>query len=108
MAWMFNLRRKRQTWARMTRLLGIEGAYARSPGRFYVTFVHVVLLYGLEMWVITQRIESTLGGLQHRVACRMIGRKPQRVIDGMWRYPLLLEAMEEAELKEMDIYVSHF
>ena len=43
---------------------------------------------------------------RHRVACRLTGRKPQRVVDGRWRYPPLEESMEEEGLQEVETYLS--
>ena len=65
----------------------------------------VVLLYGLEKWVMTPYIRGVLDGFQHRVAQRLTGRQPQRGWDGGWVYHPLTEAMAEAGLQEVDTYV---
>ena len=76
---------------------------------FYVEVVQAVLLYGLETWVMSPRIVRTLGGFRRSVARRLIEWQPRRVIDGMWVYPLLAEAMDEAMaealLKEVETYI---
>ena len=57
------------------------------------------------MWVISPFIRRNLGFFHHMVARRLMGRKPRRVLDKTWLYPLLEEAMAEgmaessAELK---------
>ena len=43
-----NLRRARDNWLRLTRVLGREGSYSRTLGMFYVAVVQVVLLHGSE------------------------------------------------------------
>ena len=68
--------------------------------------VQAVLLYKSETWVMTPRIVRDLGIFYHRVARRLLGRKPRRVIDGIWRYPPLAEAMVEAGLLDVVRYIS--
>ena len=43
-----NLRHTRKKWARLTRVLGIDGADDWTPGMLYIVVVQAVLLYGLE------------------------------------------------------------
>ena len=57
----------------MTRLLRIEGADEWTLGVLYVAVVQAVLLYGLETWVISPLIGSTLGGFHHIVTYRLRG-----------------------------------
>ena len=101
-----NLRRERQKWERISRVLGREGTDSWKSGIIYVVVVQAVLLHGLETWVMTPHIGRVLGGFHHRVACRLtrwqhcIGR------DGKWVYILLEEAMEEERLQKVDTYVS--
>ena len=54
----------------------------------------------------TPHIGRVLGRYHHRVACRLAGRQPRRGREGVWTYPLLEYAMEEAGLKEVETYVS--
>ena len=54
----------------------------------------------------TPHIGRVLGRYHHRVACRLAGRQPRRGREGVWTYPLLEDAMEEAGLKEVETYVS--
>ena len=70
-----------------------ESADAWTSGRIYVVVVQAVLLYVLEMWVVTPRIAKVLGGFHHRVACRLIGRQTCRGRDGRWVYPPLEEVI---------------
>ena len=50
-------------------------------------------------------IGRDLGVFHHRVARKMIGRQTNRVIDVRWVYPLLVDAMEESRLQEVETYV---
>ena len=46
-----------------------------------------------------------LGELQHMVVKRITGRQPQSQLDGIWNYPLLDTAIQEAVFEEMEEYV---
>ena len=74
--------------------------------QIYSAVVQSVLLYGSDIWVMTPRIRRLLGGFHHRVARRLTGRKYQISKNGVWVYPPLEDAMEEAGLQEVETYVS--
>ena len=71
-----NLRIARQKWERLSWLLGREGSYERTSGMFYIAVVQSVLLYGLETWLVSLMIGKTMGGFQHQVIQRLMGRIP--------------------------------
>ena len=75
-----NLRKERKIWARLSRILGREGANPRVSGMFFKAVVQAVLLLGAEMWVITPRIGLSLGGFQHRVDWKINGSQPRRLL----------------------------
>ena len=54
----------------------------------------------------TPRIGRMLGRFHHRMACRLTGKKPWQVRDGVWLYPPMESATEEAGLQEVDTDVS--
>ena len=86
-----------------------EGEDTRTSGRIHVAVVKVVILYGLETWVTTPRIERVLGGFHHRVDHSMTGKQPWRGRDGGWvNLPLTEakeEAMAEAGFQDVETYV---
>ena len=88
-----NLRKARQKWVRLTRVLGREGLDARNLLMFYVTVIQEVFSYGLETWMIYPFIVRTLSVFRHRLARRLTGQKLWRVLDGRWVYPPLAEVM---------------
>ena len=55
-------------------------------------------------------IVRTLGRFHHRVAHRLTGCQPQRILNGVWLYPPLAEAMAEAMegagLQEVETYIA--
>ena len=58
-------------WARMSRILGQEGAYPQTYGDFYNALVQDTRLFGADSWFISLHIGRTLGGIHHRVACSL-------------------------------------
>ena len=57
-----NLQKMWQTWARILRILGWECSYVWTSGRLYLEIVQAVLLFGLDIWVVTPIIVRVLGG----------------------------------------------
>ena len=53
-------------------------------GIFYKAVAQVVLIFGVETWVLAPRMERALDSFQHRVAQRITGRQPRRQGDGSW------------------------
>ena len=76
------------------------------PRRFYIAVVQVILLFGLETWVVTLHIKRLWGGFHHRVARRISGNMPWWRTEGTWKYSPLVGAMRASGLKEIKIYIS--
>ena len=72
-----NLIKARKSWARLTRILGQEGANPRVSGIFFKAVVQTVILFCLETWVMTTRMGRALGIFQPEVARRITGRQPK-------------------------------
>ena len=101
-----NLRRARQKWVWLTRILIREGANSQILGQIYLEAVQSAVLYWSDTWVLTPCMNSFLVGLYHRVARRLTGRQPRK---GRYRgciYPPLEDAMAEVGLQEVETYVS--
>ena len=82
-----NLKKARQRWAQVSRVLTQEGSSPRVCGMFYKAIVQSVLLYGCETWVITPQVLKALEGFHHRVARRLSGRMPCHVqATDAWEY----------------------
>ena len=58
-----SLRRARQKWAQLTRILSREGAYSQALGQIYLVVVQLIMMYGLYTWVLTPLMKRVLGGL---------------------------------------------
>ena len=98
-----NLKKARKSWARLTRILGREGANHRVSGMLFKAMVKAVLLFRSEMWVLTPRMGWALGRFQHGVARRITWRHPRRQDEGGWEYPPLAAAMEESGFEEIGV-----
>ena len=70
----------------MTNILGQEGAYKRTVGRFYVAVVQAVLLFGSETWVLIPRLEKYLERFHHWAARRMEDMVTKCHREGTWLY----------------------
>ena len=66
-----NLQKARNIWAKLSIILGREGADTRVSARFYLTIVQADLLFSTETWVVTSRIGWLLGFFHHRVTRRI-------------------------------------
>ena len=64
--------------------LGWEGENMRVSGKIFKVVVQTVLIFGLEMWVISPRMRRSLVGFQHRVSQRIVGRNLRKHPDGKW------------------------
>ena len=58
--------------------------------------LQAVLLFRVETWVLTPRMDLALNNFHLRVVRRLTGRQPGRRGDRSWTYPTLEEAMGEA------------
>ena len=86
----------------MPRVFRREGANARTLGQIYLAVVQLIMLYVLEMWFMKMCIGEVLGRFHYRVSHRMTGRKPKRGRDRVWVYTLLVDAMVDMGLKDVD------
>ena len=60
---------------------------------FYNAVAQVVLLFGAETRVLTNRMERALDSFQYRVARRITGKQPRHRVGGRWEYLPLSEAL---------------
>ena len=93
-----------EKWARMLKILGRGEANTRLLGTFFNVVVQVVLLFGLDMWLMNPCMGWALGGFQHMVARRITRRHPWKLQDESWEYSPLEEAIREDVLEEVEVY----
>ena len=66
----------------MARVMGREGVDPKVSRIFYTAVTQQVLLFRVETWVLTRKMESALDDFQGRVARWLTGRQPRRERDG--------------------------
>ena len=84
----YHVEKARKSWYQLDRILGREGADTRTSGHFYITFVQAILLFRLEIWVVTPHIKRLLGYFHHRVDRGISGKMSRRRAEERWEYPL--------------------
>ena len=50
-----NIKKARRIWGRLAKVLGREGADPKVSQTFYIAMIQVVLLFGAETWVLTEK-----------------------------------------------------
>ena len=71
----------------------------RDVGAFYMSMLQEVLLFGFDMWVMSPRIGRRMGEFNHLLIHRLMVWQPICLVYGIWVYPPLEVAMEEADLE---------
>ena len=94
-------------WVRLENILVSELVDRRTVGRFYVSVVQEVLLFGSEMWVLTPQLEKSLERFHHLVVRRMAGMGPKRQWDGTWVYPSIGVVLAMLGVDKIGVYISH-
>ena len=74
-----NIKKARQQWGKIVRVLKQEGATVRAFGRFYTAIVQSVLLYGVETWTIMDSMLQILTGFHQRAARSIANKRPSLV-----------------------------
>ena len=100
-----NLRKPRNRWNSIAKILKVEGASAKCMGKFYITVVQAVLLYGADTWVITQRNLKKLRSFHWRAVRYMTGRHIRKVSDNEWEYPEHEKLLKECGLVHIEEYI---
>ena len=73
-----------KSWGRLYWVMGRDGEDPKVSGNFYKAVSQVVLLFGAETWVLTQRMEKALDSFQSRVVRRITGKQPRKKTYGSW------------------------
>ena len=68
----------------LLRILRQGGVNTRVLGIFFNAVVQAMLLFGLEMWVITPHMGRDMEGFHQRVACRITQRQPWCLQEISW------------------------
>ena len=77
-----NLKRARQVWGRISKVIAKDEVAPRVEGMFYQAVVAAVLLYGSETWCVTDAARRPLDGFHVEAARRITGKRPYKVGKG--------------------------
>ena len=100
-----NLTKAQAFWRRMKSILSRKGARPRMSVFFFKDVVQLVLLFGVETWVVTPCMGRVLGGFQDHVERRLMEQLPLRILEGRWEYTSEEVAREEAGFEPMETYI---
>ena len=89
----------------MVNILGGEGAYRRTAGRFYLAVIKAVILFGSETWVVTPWLEKALACFHQQTVRQMTGMGPIRQLDRTWVYTPIGAALVTVVLYEVRVYI---
>ena len=94
--------RARSVWGMLGTLLQLEGADPRVEEMFYRAVVQVILLYGLESWVLLVATKRKAEGMNTRFLREITGNRVLRLVKGTWETPRA-EGVREAEGMQTDM-----
>ena len=100
-----NLRKARNQWNSIAKILKREGANSRCMARFYLTVVQAVLLYGADTWSISNRDNNKLRSFHRRAIRYMTGSHIRTVGEDEWEYPDHDVLLKKCRLFSIDIYL---
>jgi len=99
-----NIRKANGRWNCLANILKREGANAVCMGRFYLTIVQAVLLYGADSWAVEKRDLKRLESFHNRAARYMTGKHIKKRGE-VWEYPKHDELLKEAKLLPISKYI---
>ena len=77
----------------------------RSRGDMYKAVAQSVILYGINIWVVTGEMLKVLEGFHYRAARRITGMTEKRGAGREWEYPSVVEAMKNTGLHPIGVYI---
>ena len=101
----FNIKKARQHWNSIARLLKREGASASIMAKFYITIVQAVLLYGADSWAVSNRDLNKLQSFHRRALRYMSGSHIKKNVDGSWHYPDHETLLQKCNLCSIEVYL---
>jgi hypothetical protein len=103
-----NLKKARQRWARVSRVLIHDGATEKMMGKFYLAVVQSALLYGSKTWVLSKRMKGMLEGFHNRCARQMRRQfiRPDPENEGEWIAPPVAATLVAGGLLPLMTYIA--
>ena len=101
----YNIKKARQQWNCIARLLKREGASASIMAKFYITIVQAVLLFGADSWTVTRRNLNKLQSFHRRALRFMCGDHIRKEGDETWLYPDHEKLLQKCGLCSIEVYL---
>ena len=95
-----NLRKAQRRWGMLAKVLGEMVSSMKSQSMMYKALVQTVLLYGSEIWVVTDTMMTVLEGFHHRIARCVLGITARWGNGGEWEW-----ASVDAKLEATGIWL---
>ena len=73
-----NIKQEHRVWGRLGNLLRMEGAYPRVAEILYSAVIQVVLLFGLDTWILSAAMERTVERTHPRFLRHITGKWARR------------------------------
>ena len=102
---MENIKKAKQRWNCIAKILKDEGANPRCMAKFYITIVQAVLLYGAESWCITKGDMNKLNSFHLRAVRYLTGKHIRKKSETEWEYPDHTTLLKQCGLLEIEIYI---
>lgn len=99
------LKKARQQWDAISRILKREGANAMTMAKFYMAVVQAVLLYGADSWVITEKNWKKLRSFHNKALRHMTGRHIIKDSEDNWQYPCHVDLQWQYGLFSIETYI---
>ena len=79
-----NLRKSQRIWGMVEKVLGKKGELIKACEMMYKAVFQVVLMYGREIWVVTEAMVTVIEGIHHRIAIRIAGMTVRKSNSREW------------------------
>ena len=100
-----NIKKARQRWNCIARILKDEGANPKCMAKFYLTIVQSVLLYGAESWCISKGDLSRLNSFHLRAVRYLTGQHIRKRSETDWEYPDHNKLLRQCGLVGIETYI---
>ncbi len=100
-----NLKKARGIWVRLSHTIRAENASPCACGIFYKATVQSILLFGRETWNLSPVSLKCLEGFHLTAPWHMAGKRPKKLPDGTWTYPISAAVLDKVRLKTIAHYI---
>ena len=112
-ATLWNIKRAWKFWGKLGKMMLRDGADTQGLENFYSSAVQEVLIFvseswvlsGLELWVLSAAMESTVEGTHTGLLQDIIGKRVQQNPDSTWLTPVAEVILEAAGIQLVVTYI---